>query len=81
MIRRHRRLQLGKHFRAEVQFVAEGNSVLEGPVPLRTLAALVGCFRVHTGVHYSADVLAGALTGTTVAQLTTHALHRFTRRA
>lgn len=45
-------------------------------VPLRTLAALVGCFRVHTGVHYSADVLAGALTGTTVAELTTYTLDR-----
>ena len=42
-------------------------------VPLRALAALVAYSRVHTGVHYPADVLAGALIGTALAQLTTHA--------
>ena len=41
-------------------------------VPLRALAALVGYSRVHTGVHYPADVLVGALIGTGLAQLTTH---------
>ena len=41
-------------------------------VPLRALAALVAYSRVHTGVHYPADVLAGALIGTALAQLTTH---------
>ena len=45
-------------------------------VPLRALAALVAYSRVHTGVHYPADVLAGALIGTALAQLTTHALSR-----
>jgi membrane-associated phospholipid phosphatase len=45
-------------------------------VPLRTLAALVAYSRVHTGVHYPGDVLAGALLGTVLSQLTTHALDR-----
>jgi len=45
-------------------------------VPLRALAALVAYSRVHTGVHYPADVVAGALLGSAIAQLTTHALDR-----
>jgi len=44
--------------------------------PLRGLAALVAYSRVHTGVHYPGDVVAGALIGTVLAQLTTHALER-----
>ncbi len=46
--------------------------VAGGAAPLRALAALVAYSRVHTGVHYPADVLAGALIGTALAQLTTH---------
>jgi membrane-associated phospholipid phosphatase len=38
-------------------------------VPLRGLAALVAYSRVHTGVHYPGDVIAGAFLGTTVAQI------------
>jgi membrane-associated phospholipid phosphatase len=41
-------------------------------IPLRALAALVAYSRVHTGVHYPGDVLAGALIGTTLGQLTAH---------
>ena len=44
--------------------------------PLRALAALVAYSRVHTGVHYPGDVLVGALIGTTLGQLTTHARPR-----
>jgi membrane-associated phospholipid phosphatase len=43
-------------------------------IPLHGLAALVAYSRVHTGVHYPGDVVAGALAGTVLAQLTTHAL-------
>ena len=42
--------------------------------------ALVAYSRVHTGVHYPADVVAGALMGTTLAQITTHTLQRYTAR-
>jgi undecaprenyl-diphosphatase len=45
-------------------------------IPLRALAALVAYSRVHTGVHYPGDVVAGALVGTVLAELTTHALDR-----
>jgi len=44
--------------------------------PLRALAALVGYSRVHTGVHYPGDVLAGALLGGALAQVTARALER-----
>ena len=40
-------------------------------LPLRALAALVAYSRVHTGVHYPGDVLAGSLIGTATAQFTT----------
>jgi membrane-associated phospholipid phosphatase len=45
-------------------------------VPLHALAALVAYSRVHTGVHYPADALAGALAGVGLAQATTHAVAR-----
>jgi undecaprenyl-diphosphatase len=45
-------------------------------VPLRLLATAVAYSRVHTGVHYPGDVVAGSLIGATLAQLTNHALDR-----
>ena len=53
-----------------------GHVLPPAAIPLRALAALVAYSRVHTGVHYPGDVVAGALTGTALAQLTTHALDR-----
>lgn len=38
-------------------------------VPLECLAALVAYSRVHTGVHYPGDVIAGALVGASIASL------------
>lgn len=38
-------------------------------IPLGGAAALVAYSRVHTGVHYPVDVIAGSLVGTTLAQL------------
>jgi membrane-associated phospholipid phosphatase len=43
---------------------------------LRLLAAAVGYSRVHTGVHYPGDVVAGALIGATLAQATARAIDR-----
>jgi membrane-associated phospholipid phosphatase len=45
-------------------------------IPLRALAAVVAYSRVHTGVHYPGDVIAGALTGVSLAELTSRAVFR-----
>jgi membrane-associated phospholipid phosphatase len=42
-------------------------------LPLRTLAAVVAYSRVHTGVHYPGDVLAGALVGMAIGEGTARA--------
>ena len=47
----------------------------EGAV-LRGLAALVAYSRIHTGVHFPGDVVAGSLIGTVCAQAVTQALDR-----
>jgi undecaprenyl-diphosphatase len=43
---------------------------------LRALAALVAYSRIHTGVHFPGDVVAGSLVGTACAQLTARAVDR-----
>ena len=46
-------------------------------IPIRALAAAVAYSRVHTGVHYPADAIGGALLGTALAQLTARGLDRW----
>jgi membrane-associated phospholipid phosphatase len=46
-------------------------------VPIRVLTTTVAYSRVHTGVHYPADVVAGAFLGTTLAQITARGLDRW----
>jgi membrane-associated phospholipid phosphatase len=48
----------------------------QAAAPLRLMAAVVAYSRVHTGVHYPGDVVAGALIGAALAQATTYALDR-----
>jgi membrane-associated phospholipid phosphatase len=48
----------------------------QAAAPLRLMAAVVAYSRVHTGVHYPGDVIAGALIGAALAQGTTYALER-----
>jgi undecaprenyl-diphosphatase len=55
---------------------AVGHFLPRDAIAVRALAALVAYSRVHTGVHYPGDVVAGSLLGGTVAQLTIHALDR-----
>jgi membrane-associated phospholipid phosphatase len=55
--------------------VATGFPVAGGPV--QALASLVAYSRVHTGVHYPGDVLAGSIIGTIIGPLTTHAIRRW----
>jgi undecaprenyl-diphosphatase len=45
-------------------------------VPVSVVASLVAYSRVHTGVHYPSDVIAGALSGMALAQLAAAVLRR-----
>jgi undecaprenyl-diphosphatase len=51
-----------------------GHALPAAGIPLRALAAGVAYSRVHTGVHYPGDVVAGALLGTAIAQVTARVL-------
>ncbi len=50
-------------------------------LPINALAAAVGYTRVHTGVHYPSDVVAGAVIGSGTASLTGALLDRLGRRS
>src|SRR3954454_18684837 len=56
---------------------AVGQALPAAGPPLRVLAMLVGYSRVHTGVHYPGDVVAGAALGTVIAQASSAAVHHF----
>jgi membrane-associated phospholipid phosphatase len=51
-----------------------GHTLPDAAGPLRVLAAVVAYSRVHTGVHYPGDVVAGALLGAILAQFTVRAV-------
>jgi undecaprenyl-diphosphatase len=52
----------------------------EAGIPLFAAAALVAYSRVHTGVHYPVDVIAGSVAGGALAPLAVAALDRRRRR-
>ena len=59
------------HTAAAVAFASGVSRVMPAAgAPLHALAALVGYSRVHTGVHYPGDVVAGAVIGAAIAGLT-----------
>jgi undecaprenyl-diphosphatase len=65
------------HTAASVAFASGVARVIPAAgLPLHGLAALVGYSRVHTGVHYPGDVVAGAVLGNVLADFTTSALGR-----
>jgi len=59
------------HTAAAVAFASGVGRVMPvAALPLHALAAVVGYSRVHTGVHYPGDVLAGAVLGAMIADVT-----------
>src|SRR5215208_1480136 len=53
-----------------------GASLPIAGMPLRAVAALVAYSRLHTGVHYPADVVAGSVVGGAIAPVVVAALTR-----
>jgi membrane-associated phospholipid phosphatase len=65
------------HSAAAVAFAAGASRWMPAAsAPLYGLAALVSYSRIHTGVHFPGDVIAGALIGLTVADVTGSVLAR-----
>lgn len=65
------------HTASAFAFATGAAQVLPGlSAPLRAVATLVGYSRVHTGVHFPADVLAGAFLGVSAAEIASRLLDR-----
>jgi membrane-associated phospholipid phosphatase len=66
------------HTASAVAFAGAVGAALPGTgVPLGVLACVVGYSRVHTGVHYPGDVMAGAVLGVASAALVRAASERW----
>lgn len=52
----------------------------QGGVPVRAMATLVAYSRVHTGVHYPGDVIAGSFIGGVVGPTVAHLVRRWRNR-
>ncbi|MFD8972092.1 MULTISPECIES: phosphatase PAP2 family protein [unclassified Streptomyces] len=69
------------HTASAVAFAAAVGVVMPGvAVPLGALAVAVGYSRVHTGVHYPGDVVAGAVLGVASAAVSLTALNWVTAK-
>jgi membrane-associated phospholipid phosphatase len=69
------------HAASAFAFASGVSNAIPGPgVPFRVAAALVAYSRVHTGVHYPIDVIAGSVVGGALAPLATAALDRLRAR-
>ena len=65
------------HTAAAVAFATGvGREAPLAAVPLHLLAATVGYSRIHTGVHYPGDVIAGGVIGAILADLTSAVIER-----
>jgi len=65
------------HTASAIAFASGVSRVLPlAGLPLQTLSALVAYSRVHTGVHYPGDVLAGAVMGAAIGNVTAAAMGR-----
>jgi undecaprenyl-diphosphatase len=70
------------HSASAFAFATGVASVLpQAGIPLSAAASLVAYSRVHTGVHYPLDVIAGSVTGIALAPLAVAALERARARA
>jgi membrane-associated phospholipid phosphatase len=66
------------HSAAAFAFATGVGQVLpSAAVPLRALAALVAYSRVHTGVHYPSDVVAGAVIGAALSPVALAVTERY----